>query len=114
MSGSTSKPPKNPNSTFHTRTIACIYCNHSGHVPEACRTVTSIDARKKMIREAKRCFVCLRTGHLGRECWAKSRCGQCRGKHHTSICYKSKSQAESKQQEPVASSAGTLASSKQP
>ena len=49
---------------------------------------------------------------MGRDCWAKSRCGQCRGKHHTSICYKSKSQAESKQQEPVASSAGTLASSR--
>ena len=112
MSGSTSKPPKNPNSTFHTRTIACIYCNHSGHVPEACRTVTSIDARKQMIREAKRCFVCLKTGHLGRDCWAKSRCSQCHGKHHTSICYKSKSPAESKQQEPVASSAGTLASSR--
>ena len=112
MSSSTSKPPKNPNSTFHTCTIECIYCIHSGHVPEACRTVTSIDARKQMIREAKRCFVSLKAGHLGRDYWAKSRCSQCRGKHHTSISYKSKSQAESKQQESVTSSAGTLASSR--
>ena len=34
----------------------------------------------------RRCFGCLRTGHIARECHSKSRCGKCNGRHHISIC----------------------------
>ena len=63
-SHNTPKPQRNPNSTFHTRTIPCILCNIVGHVPEVCKTVAQIDTRKQIIRDAKRCFVCLKTEHL--------------------------------------------------
>ena len=44
--------------------------------------------RKRIIRESGRCncFTCLRRGHLSRDCRTASKCGHCRGRHHSSIC----------------------------
>ena len=39
-----------------------------------------------------RCFVCLRKGHLIRQCHSKLRCVTCRGRHHSSICAKTSSE----------------------
>ena len=33
-----------------------------------------------------RCFVCLRKGHIARQCNSRSRCPHCSGRHHGSIC----------------------------
>ena len=44
--------------------------------------VTQIEARKQILLKAGRCFGCLRTGHIARECHSKSRCGKCNGRHH--------------------------------
>ena len=46
----------------------------------------SIEERRRILREAGRCFVCLRKGHIGYQCPSKGRCSQCHGRHHTSIC----------------------------
>lgn len=34
-----------------------------------------------------RCFICLRRGHIGKECRSSLRCRKCGGRHHVSICY---------------------------
>ena len=63
----------------------CCYCQQS-HFSHACTNVESIDERKRILRSAGRCFMCLRRGHLARQCNSKSRCYSCGGRHHGSIC----------------------------
>ena len=63
----------------------CCYCQQS-HFSHACTNVASIDDRKRILRSAGWCFVCLQRGHLARQCNSKSRCHGCGGHHHGSIC----------------------------
>jgi hypothetical protein len=63
----------------------CIYCRQL-HSSLDCTTILDVEARKKSLLSSGRCFNCLRRNHLARECTSASRCKQCRGKHHTSIC----------------------------
>ena len=63
----------------------CCYCNQV-HKPASCSTVLQVDARKHILRRSGRCFVCLRKGHMSRECKSIGRCRLCKGRHHTSIC----------------------------
>ena len=48
--------------------------------------VTNIDKRKRLIKGCGTCFNCLRKGHIGRNCRSSSKCINCNGRHHTSIC----------------------------
>ena len=63
----------------------CLFCGNK-HYSSSCMTVTDPNARKKIIREKRRCFVCLRGGHISRDCRSTSKCFRCQGKHHVSIC----------------------------
>lgn len=64
----------------------CIFCKkeHSGR----CRRLTEfpISERQKLIKQAGRCFICLKGNHLVRDC-SKS-CSNCGGKHNVVCCYK--------------------------
>ena len=64
---------------------SCCYC-HQPHPSDACGTVVQVDARKQILKKSGRCFVCLKKGHISRECRSKSRCSKCGGRHHISIC----------------------------
>ena len=68
----------------------CCFCGDKGHGPNQCQSVTSVEDRKRIIRENGRCFNCLRKGHVGRDCRSSSKCNNCNGRHHTSICFKVK------------------------
>lgn len=59
----------------------CVYCDQP-HSSNSCRTITSAEARKKAHRTAGCCFVCLRKGHIIKNC----RSTTCQGRHHISIC----------------------------
>jgi len=48
--------------------------------------VKEMEKRKSILRDAKRCFNCLRIGHLANDCQSKARCKKCHQKHNTSIC----------------------------
>ena len=63
----------------------CLFCN-SKHFSASCTKVTDPNARKKILRDLRRCFVCLRAGHINRDCNSRSRCFHCQGRHHSSIC----------------------------
>ena len=84
----TPRQPRATNTFTSGGESGCVYCKQDGHGPTQCKKVVSIDDRKHVIREHGRCFNCLRRGHLGRDCRASSRCGNCNGRHHTSICRK--------------------------
>ena len=61
----------------------CTFC--SGPHPSArCAVVTEPEAKKRILRQKGRCFGCLRSGHVSRDCQA--RCYRCGGKHHVSLC----------------------------
>ncbi|XP_044172645.1 uncharacterized protein LOC114972132 [Acropora millepora] len=61
----------------------CVYCTER-HFSASCRKVTDINARKDILRRDKRCFMCLRKGHLVDQC--DKSCRNCKRRHHQSIC----------------------------
>ena len=63
----------------------CLFCGNQ-HYSSICSVVTNPNTRKKMLQEKKRCFVCLRGGHISRNCTSSSRCFRCQGRHHVAIC----------------------------
>ena len=74
----------------------CYYCNQK-HAPQLCRNVVEPETRKTVLRKSGRCFVCLKRGHVSRECRSRSRCFSCGGRHHTSICESQNTQAPTKE-----------------
>lgn len=63
----------------------CCYCGQP-HTSSSCETVKGIEDRRRILQRAGRCFVCLRKGHISRNCRANLRCRNCKGRHHVSIC----------------------------
>ena len=100
VSSSSSSEGKVPKKTYDTysasclhgqvsnslKTKRCIYCNETDHLAAKCTSVTNVAARLDMLRKQGRCFVCLRKGHLVRDCPSKYSCHKCKKKHHISIC----------------------------
>ena len=71
---------------------SCCYCQQA-HTPSECRTVSQLDARKQSLKASGRCFICLRKGHISKECRSSIRCSKCGGRHHVSICYQTRPQS---------------------
>ena len=65
--------------------VSCTYCQQA-HSSDSCQVVSHPNAHKQVLQKAGRCFVCLRRGHISRECRRQGRCPKCGGKHHGSIC----------------------------
>ena len=65
--------------------ISCTFCKQS-HPSASCGTVTDIGARRNLLKQQGRCFVCLRRNHLARNCSLNKVCRICSGNHHMSIC----------------------------
>ena len=66
---------------------SCVYCKRA-HNADECSKVAKVDERKQLLRDAGRCFVCTKQGHLSRGCRSSSRCRYCNGRHHSSLCFK--------------------------
>ena len=75
--------------------IGCCYCGKDDHAPVYCKTIVSVDVRNRMLREQGRCFVCLRRGHIGRNCRSSIKFNVCKGRHNTSVCFRSKNERSS-------------------
>ena len=65
--------------------ISCTYCKQ-GHPSVMCTIITDINARRNLLKQQGRCFVCLRRNHVARNCASSSVCHDCSGRHHSSIC----------------------------
>ena len=87
----TKRHPKDlPTATALTSATAdprCSYCGQS-HSSSDCKSITDPAERKKVLKKAGRCFVCLRRHHLSRDCRSTLKCANCNGRHHASICMK--------------------------
>ena len=47
--------------------------------------MTKIETRKSILRKSGKCFLCLRDGHVLRNCTQSFTCFKCHGKHQISI-----------------------------
>ncbi|XP_065069866.1 uncharacterized protein LOC135694908, partial [Rhopilema esculentum] len=96
-SGYGPKSPQGTTKTFLTKDEKvqdCVYCGHA-HSPSSCKEVQEITGRKKILLETKRCFSCLKSGHMTKKCRENRNCRKCgRNFHHESICYKGAKQTE--------------------
>ena len=75
-------------SNFHP---VCVYCNQ-GHPSSQCSQITDIKARKAVLRQKARCFVCTKSGHIAKSCPSNYTCRKCSRKHHISLCESGKPQ----------------------
>ena len=75
------------------RGTGCCYCEQS-HSPKDCRVVTQVEARRQILKKAGRCFMCLRAGHISKECHSKIRCSKCGKRHHNTICFGEKNEGK--------------------
>ena len=66
--------------------FSCHSCQQPGHYASACSVLTSIDERRKILRDKRRCYVCMRKGHVSWQCRSTNKCARCRGHHHLSLC----------------------------
>ena len=71
--------------TSNSGPVRCAFCEQ-GHVSSSCTIVTDVNARKEALRKSGRCYVCLRKGHISRDCRSTGSCSRCRGRHHNTIC----------------------------
>ena len=70
-----------------TNKVACVYCSREGHSSSKCTSVSNHQSRKAILRRNRRCFICLDTGHIAKNCRSTYLCRKCKtGKHHISIC----------------------------
>ena len=81
--------------------IRCAFCNEQ-HYSASCEKVTGLQDRKDILRRDKRCFICLRIGHVSQECQNSRGCRKCGQRHHQSICSRSnhKKPADSTKENP--------------
>ena len=78
----------------------CVFCRGK-HYSANCEKIQQRKDRLDILKRDKRCFRCLKTGHISRNCDRK--CRNCNGYHHQSICDKEverEKKQEDKQEEP--------------
>ena len=63
----------------------CAYCLGE-HSHEDCKKITEVTERKQLIRKYGRCFICLKKGHISKNCSSNVNCSACGKRHYRSIC----------------------------
>ena len=67
----------------------CSYCDQP-HSSSSCQMITDLGRRKQILMRSGRCFVCLKKGHISKECRSPRGCSSCGKRHHSSLCGSSK------------------------
>ena len=68
------------------RVRGCVYCEKPDHKSVDCKTVASVDERKRVLSNKHLCFNCTGTRHKAVDCRCRLLCQVCQKRHHTSIC----------------------------
>ncbi|XP_062698944.1 uncharacterized protein LOC134284243 [Aedes albopictus] len=70
--------------------MRCVCCS-GNHPLFQCSTFQrlSVSDRDGLLRTHSLCRNCLRPGHQARECPSKYSCRNCKGRHHSMVCFKS-------------------------
>ncbi|XP_062557788.1 uncharacterized protein LOC134222645 [Armigeres subalbatus] len=75
----------------------CVACS-GNHPLFQCNSFQrlSVSDRDGLLRTYSLCRNCFRPGHLARECQSKYLCRNCKGRHHTLVCFKPERGGEGK------------------
>ena len=65
----------------------CVFCDKD-HLSLQFKSVTLLDARRKILKDKKRCFICLPIGHTSSKCLPYIKCYKCSETHHAAKCDK--------------------------
>ena len=52
----------------------------------SCDIITKTEVTKNILKTEKRCFECLKQGHLVSACGSNFKCFKCDGNHHITVC----------------------------
>ncbi|KAL9979034.1 hypothetical protein ACROYT_G016626 [Oculina patagonica] len=74
-------------------TPSCTFCKQR-HPTASCHVVTNRAARRECLKKQGRCFICLRKGHLAKDCPSDITCFKCSARHHVSCQPKEKSSTD--------------------
>ena len=77
--------------------IQCVYCS-GNHFSASCTKNPNLE----ILKQDRRCFVCLKSGHRSNQCSNQRGCRWCTGRHHQSICNQRVSPIKPDAQEPAA------------
>ena len=85
------KPPYPRERSYQTqlreeKLRGCVYCDKSDHRSADCKTVSTLDDRKRLLSSKRLCFNCTGSRHRAADCRSRLVCQHCQRKHHTSIC----------------------------
>nr|XP_047132422.1 uncharacterized protein LOC124811159 [Hydra vulgaris] len=82
-----SSPHDRRHNTYNENFNKCIFCDKD-HLPHNFKSVTQLDSRRKILKDQKRCFICLRIGHISSKCLSRIKCYECSSRHHAAMCEK--------------------------
>ncbi|XP_058827822.1 uncharacterized protein LOC131687746 [Topomyia yanbarensis] len=85
----------------------CIACSES-HPLYQCPAFQrlAVSARDKLLRNHSLCRNCFRKGHLAADCSSRYVCRNCKGKHHTLVCFRTDGEGGRESTTKVANSSG--------
>ncbi|CAI5694724.1 unnamed protein product [Oreochromis niloticus] len=96
------KERKNKSTVLHTQTLTeneknvpsktslkhpCMFCHDNKHRLHSCPEFkgTSLEEKRKYVRENKLCYGCLKPGHNVKDCRHRHLCDICKGRHPTCL-----------------------------
>ncbi len=90
IQGRKPRPPSSTSALFSDSSenyggLKCLFCK-GNHRAYKCHVVTDHSARRQILSKQGRCFICLKNGHLSRNCSSQIKCYDCKQRHHSSIC----------------------------
>ena len=85
--------------------LQCVYCSDE-HYSASCMKVQLPKDRKEILQRANRCFICLETDHGANSCFKITKCRNCDGKHHQSICLELNTNSPRDKKRPPSSTSG--------
>ena len=76
----------NRNESSRSKNFSCIFCGRDNHLSKNCSIVSKPEARKEILFKERRCFICMKRGHVSAKCQNKLKCYKCEGRHHVAVC----------------------------
>ena len=86
--GVNSQSQNTPTKQFKSKTNhRCSYCSGE-HLAHECTKYKSVQSRKDRVLHLRLCYSCLTPGHSSKMCRSTKTCRSCGASHHSSLCYK--------------------------
>ncbi|XP_047135464.1 uncharacterized protein LOC105845216 [Hydra vulgaris] len=65
--------------------LKCIFCDKN-HKSQECMTIISLEDKRRILKNKRRCFKCLKIRHLSKDCNTKMKCFYCSNFYHAAMC----------------------------